>query len=160
MRPAPGRAREKLAALLTVTRAVSNTLDLNTILSTIAKQIRQVIQTDECTVFLFDPVENVLVPAVCDAKSYAQEMMAVRLRLGEGITGTVAVTGRGEIVNDAEADPRAITVPGTPLEQSAARCRCACRLASQRAHARRGSRCRAGRTARVPAGSILELATL
>jgi len=117
-----GGQGEKLAALLTVTRAVSNTLDLNTILSTIAKQIRQVIQTDECTVFLFDPGENVLVPAVCDAKSYAQEMMAVRLRLGEGITGTVAVTGRGEIVNDAEADPRAITVPGTPPEQSALLC--------------------------------------
>jgi len=117
-----GGQGEKLAALLTVTRAVSNTLDLNTILSTIAKQIREVIQTDECTVFLFDPGENVLVPAVCDAKSYAQEMMAVRLRLGEGITGTVAVTGRGEIVNDAEADPRAITVPGTPPEQSALLC--------------------------------------
>ncbi len=119
--PASGQG-EKLAALLTVTRAVSNTLDLNTILSTIAKQIRQVIQTDECTVFLFDPGENVLVPAVCDAQSYAEEMMAVRLQLGEGITGTVAVTGRGEIVNDAEADPRAITVPGTPPEQSALLC--------------------------------------
>jgi signal transduction histidine kinase len=113
---------EKFAALLTVSRAVSNTLDLNTILSTIAKQIRQVIQTDECTVFLFDSAENVLVPAVCDAQSYAEEMMAVRLKLGEGITGTVAVTGRGEIVNDAESDPRAITVPGTPPEQSALLC--------------------------------------
>ena len=37
--------RAKFAALLTVSRAVVNTLDLKTILSTIAKQIRQVIQT-------------------------------------------------------------------------------------------------------------------
>ncbi len=114
--------REKFAALLTVSRAVVNTLDLNTILSMIAKQIRQVIQTDECTVFLYDDREKVLVPAVCDAKSYVEQMMAVRLKLGEGITGTVALTGRGEIVNDAEADPRALSVPGTPPEQSGLLC--------------------------------------
>src|SRR5262245_6274074 len=114
--------RDKVSALLTVSRAVVNSLDLNTILSTIAKQIREVIQTDECTVFLYDERERVLVPAVCDAKSYVAEMMAVRLQLGEGITGTVAVTGRGEFVNDAETDPRAMTVPGTPPEQSALLC--------------------------------------
>jgi signal transduction histidine kinase/ActR/RegA family two-component response regulator len=114
--------REKFGALLTVSRAVVNTLDLNTILSTIAKQIRQVIQTDECTVFLYDDREKVLVPAVCDAQSYVEEMLAVRLQLGEGITGMVALTGRGEIVNDAEADPRSLTVPGTPPEQSSLMC--------------------------------------
>jgi signal transduction histidine kinase len=114
--------RAKFAALLTVSRAIVNTLDLKTILSTIAKQIRQVIHTDECTVFLHDEREKVLVPAVCDAQSYAEQMMAVRLKLGEGITGTVAMTGRGEIVNDAEADPRAVTVPDTPPEQSALLC--------------------------------------
>jgi len=81
-----------------------------------------VIQTDECTVFLRDEGENVLVPAVCDALSYVDEMLAVRLKPGEGITGHVALTGRGEIVNDAEADPRALTVPGTPPEQSALLC--------------------------------------
>ena len=114
--------REKLGALLTVSRAVVNTLDLNTILSTIAKQIRQVIQTDECTVFLYDDQEKVLITAVCDAQSYVEEMLAVRLKLGEGITGTVALTGRGEFVNNAEADPRSVTVPGTPPEESGLLC--------------------------------------
>jgi len=114
--------REKFSALLTVSRAVVNTLDLNTILSTIAKQIRQVIQTDECTVFLHDDRDNVLVPAVCDARTYVDEMLAVRLKPGEGITGAVALSGRGEIVNDAEADPRALSVPGTPPEQTALLC--------------------------------------
>jgi signal transduction histidine kinase len=117
-----GRQREKFGALLTVSRAVVNTLDLKTILSTIAKQIRQVIQTDECTVFLYDDLENVLVPAVCDAQTYVEQMMAVRLKPGDGITGSVALTGRGEFVNDAEGDPRALTVPGTPPEQSALLC--------------------------------------
>ena len=116
------RLREQFGALLTVSRAVANTLDLSTVLTTIAKQIRQVIQTDECTVFVHDERAKVLVPAVCDAQSYVNEMLAVRLKLGEGITGMVALTGRGEIVNDAESDPRSLTVPGTPPEQSALLC--------------------------------------
>jgi signal transduction histidine kinase/ActR/RegA family two-component response regulator len=116
------RQNEKFAALLAVSHAVVNTLDLNVILTTIAKKVREVIQTDECTVFLFDEKEQLLYPVVCDAKSYMEEMMAVRLKLGEGITGMVALTGRGEIVDDAEADPRSVSVPGTPAEQMALLC--------------------------------------
>jgi len=116
------RQKEKFAALIAVSHAVMSTLDLNTVLTTIAKQIRQVIQTDECTVFLYDEEEQVLRPVVCDATAYVDELMAVRLKLGQGITGTVALTGRGEIVNDSEADPRAMRVPGTPPEQAALLC--------------------------------------
>ena len=114
--------KEKFAALLTVSHAVVNSLDLNTILSTIAKQVRQVIQTDECTVFLFDEKEQVLYPVVCDAAAYVEELMAVRLKLGQGITGTVALSGRGEIVYDSENDPRAMRVPGTPTELASLLC--------------------------------------
>jgi signal transduction histidine kinase/ActR/RegA family two-component response regulator/PAS domain-containing protein len=116
------RQNEKFAALLAVSHAVVNTLDLNVILTTIAKKVREVIQTDECTVFLFDEKEQLLYPVVCDAKAYVEEVMAVRLKLGEGITGMVALTGRGEIVDDAEADPRSVSVPGTPPEQMALLC--------------------------------------
>jgi signal transduction histidine kinase/CheY-like chemotaxis protein/PAS domain-containing protein len=114
--------KDKFAALLTVSHAVVNSLELNTIIGTIAQQVRLVIQTDECTVFLFDEEEQVLKPVVCDVESYREEMMAVRLKLGEGITGSVALTGRGEIVNRAEHDPRAVQVPGTPQEESSLLC--------------------------------------
>ena len=114
--------KEKFSALLTVSHAVVNTLDLNVILSTIAKQVRQVIQTDECTVFLLNQPEQVLEPVVCDVENYYEEMMACRLQLGEGITGMVALTGKGEIVNDAENDPRAVSVPNTPEEMSSLLC--------------------------------------
>ena len=106
--------KEKFAALLTVSHALVNSLDLKVVLTTIAQQVRQVIRTDECTVFLLDESEGLLKPAVCEVENYYEEMMGCRLRLGEGITGMVALTGRGEIVNDAENDPRAITIPNTP----------------------------------------------
>lgn len=116
------REKDRLAALLTVSHAVVNSLELDVILGTIAQQVRQVIEVDECTVFLVDSSGQTLSPVVCDAGRFRDEMMAMRLRVGEGITGTVALTGRGEIVNSAEDDPRAAHVPGTPPEESALMC--------------------------------------
>ena len=72
--------------------------------------------------FLLDEAENVLVPAACDVQDFRDEVMALRLPLGQGVTGNVALTGRGEIVNSALDDPRAVQVPGTPVEQSALLC--------------------------------------
>jgi PAS domain S-box-containing protein len=116
------REKERLAALLTVSHAVVNSLDLDNILATIAQAVRQVIEVDECTVFLIDADGDILTPVVCDAERFRDEMMRMRLRVGEGITGSVALTGRGEIVNSAEDDPRAAQVPGTPPEQSSLMC--------------------------------------
>ncbi len=108
--------KDKLAALLAVSQALMNSPELEHILSTLAKQVRRVFGVDECTVFLYDEREQLLKPAVCDVERYREEVMDLRLRLGEGITGAVAQSGRAEIVNVAEADPRAVQVPGTPTE--------------------------------------------
>ncbi len=114
--------REKFAALLTVSNAVVNSLDLEKILDTIAHEIRQVIQVDECTVFVVDEAQGILVPAACDVQEFRDEVMAIRLPIGQGVTGHVALTGKGQIVNDALNDPRAVQVPGTPVEQSSLLC--------------------------------------
>src|SRR5436309_4898563 len=87
--------KERLAALLTVSQAMVSSLELDTILSTIAQQVRKVIQMDECTVFLLDPAGGTLRPVACDVQAYHEEVMAFRLKLGEGITGGVASSGVG-----------------------------------------------------------------
>jgi signal transduction histidine kinase/ActR/RegA family two-component response regulator/PAS domain-containing protein len=117
-----GRQKEKIAALLSVSHAVVNSLDLDTILDSIARQSREVIQTDECTVFLYDEPAQELYVAACDVNSFRDETLAVRLKLGQGITGSVALSGRGEIVNHAEQDARSMQVPGTPPESSSLLC--------------------------------------
>jgi signal transduction histidine kinase/ActR/RegA family two-component response regulator/PAS domain-containing protein len=114
--------KEKFAALLTVSNAVVNSLELDRTLDTIAHEARAVMQVDECTVFLLDEGQGVLVPAACDVQSFRDEVMAIRLPLGQGVTGHVALTGKGQIVNDALNDPRAVQVPGTPVEQSSLLC--------------------------------------
>ncbi len=114
--------KEKLTALLTVSNAVVTSLELDQILDTIAREVRKVIQVDECIVFLLDEAQKVLVPAACDVQEFRDEVMAIRLPVGQGVTGSVVLTGRGEIVNGALDDPRAVQVPGTPVEQSALLC--------------------------------------
>jgi signal transduction histidine kinase/PAS domain-containing protein len=114
--------KEKLTALLTVSNAVVTSLDLDRILDTIAREVRKVIQVDECIVFLLDEAQQVLVPAACDVQEFRDEVMAMRLPVGQGVTGNVALTGKGEVVNSALDDPRAVQVPGTPVEQSALLC--------------------------------------
>jgi signal transduction histidine kinase/CheY-like chemotaxis protein len=108
--------KDKFAALLAVSQAMMSSLELNEILATLARQVRRVFGVDEVTVFLYDEHEQALRPAVCDVENYVDEIMQLRLKLGEGITGSVALSGRPEIVNVAEDDPRAVQVPGTPNE--------------------------------------------
>jgi signal transduction histidine kinase len=114
--------KDKFSALLKVSQALITKLELKPILTTIAEQVRLVIEVDECTVFLFDERREWLAPIVCNVEDFEREVLACRLRPGEGITGAVALSGVGEIVNDALADPRAVQVPGTPEEHSALLC--------------------------------------
>jgi len=114
--------KEKLAALLTVSNAVMASLDLDQILDTSAREARKVLKVDECMIFLLDEAQNVLVPAACDVQEFRDEVMAMRLPVGQGVTGNVVLTGKGEIVNSALDDPRSVQVPGTPVEQSALLC--------------------------------------
>lgn len=114
--------RQKLGALLTVSRAVVNSLDLDTILGTISRNIRQVIPADDCVVFLRDETEQSLVPVLCDAADHVAATLAVRLRLGEGLAGAVAQSAQGALVSDTSTDPRTAGAVGTPLEPSSLLC--------------------------------------
>jgi len=114
--------KEKLEALLTVSQAVTSSLESEIVLDTIAREVRRVVQVDEGTVFLFDEQEQVLKPVACDVIEYRDEVMALRLTPGQGITGTIFLSGVGEIVQDSESDPRALTIPNTPPEESSLLC--------------------------------------
>ena len=114
--------KERLAALLTVSNAVMASLELEQILDTSAREARKVLRVDECIILLLDETQQVLVPAACDVQEFRDEVMAMRLPVGQGVTGNVVLTGKGEIVNSALDDPRSVQVPGTPVEQSALLC--------------------------------------
>jgi signal transduction histidine kinase len=88
------RSVQELEALEEVGRALSSTLDLETVLTTIVSRANQLAGTDSCTVYEYDEeTEQLLLRATHDL---AEEVVAVALRApirrGEGVAGRMAVT--------------------------------------------------------------------
>jgi len=106
----------ELMTLLQTSKHLSSSLDPEEIIYNIAKEVKDLIKADDCTVFLVDSSGEYLEPIVSLTK-YPEEVMKMRLVIGEGVTGYVAKTGIAEYVN--EIDTRAVHVPGTPDEESA-----------------------------------------
>ena len=107
---------KELMTLLQTSKQLSSSLDPEEIIYNIAREVKDLIKADECTVFLVDSEGDFLEPIVSLTK-YPEEVMNVRLKIGEGVTGHVAKTGIAEYVN--EKDNRAVHVPGTPDEDTA-----------------------------------------
>lgn len=115
------RRANELAALIEIDRHISSTLDLTQVLERIATHARDLLAANDSEVYLVDASGERL-RAIVALGAYAAEIKASTLRLGEGIVGSVALTGEAEMVNDAARDPRSIQIPGTPDESESILC--------------------------------------
>ena len=111
------RRAEETAALLETSLALTD-LDLNTILRTISNSAKALFAADGCRVFLMEPDGQTLRCVLALQEDFAA-FSDLRIKIGEGVTGAVAASGRAEIVNQMQADPRAVQVAGTPYEEEA-----------------------------------------
>lgn len=109
------RRTQELSALYQTSQSITSSLDLRDVLETIARQTRELLKTDASRIYLIKPETEELEPLVAVGQE-AEQALALRLQMGEGITGWVARSGVGEVVNDAHLDPRAKQIPGTPFE--------------------------------------------
>ncbi len=115
------RQAGKLAALLEISRDISATLDLPSVLERIATHARDLLEAEDSDVYLLQPDGETL-RAIVALGAYADEIKATPLRLGEGIVGIVAQSGEAEMVAHTENDPRSVQIPGTPVEPGALIC--------------------------------------
>src|SRR5436309_12330657 len=83
---------EKLTALGEVSRAVSSTLDVETVLNTIVSRASQLAGADSCSIFEYDEAaEQFELRAVHnDDTAFIEALRAVPLRKGEGLMGRAA----------------------------------------------------------------------
>ncbi len=102
------RAEEK-AALLETSLAL-NTLDLGSTLQTIGERARELFAAG-CRIFLLEPDGETL-RCVLALEERAELIFGLKLKLGQGMIGDVALCGEAEIVNDTLGDPRAYQIPG------------------------------------------------
>jgi len=101
-----------LQGLYETTQALSSTLELKELLQMILHTARNLVSADNCYIFQLDHSRESLHAIAYITEEEIREVPV--LKVGEGITGLVANTGKGQLVVRADLDPRAITIPGTP----------------------------------------------
>ncbi|TFH36442.1 MAG: GAF domain-containing protein, partial [Anaerolineales bacterium] len=110
------RRAEESQALIRTARAISSSLDADTVLQEIAQQANILLQTDGSRIHMLDQDAGVLRCVVASGPN-AKAIMAVQIPIGEGLTGYVVETGEPLLLNDPVPDKRGIQVPGTPEDE-------------------------------------------
>jgi diguanylate cyclase (GGDEF)-like protein/excisionase family DNA binding protein len=113
------RLERRLASqrqLLAITERLLRTRERDAIFAAVADTLADVVPHDTLTIYLVDRDAECLVPILA-RDAYAEQILATRPRLGQGITGDVIARGEAELINDANRDPRVVHVPGTPIDE-------------------------------------------
>jgi sigma-B regulation protein RsbU (phosphoserine phosphatase) len=105
---------DKLRMLLEITRKISRSLDLEEVLAQVMDTLDQLLPYDAAGIYIIrrDPhlSEGGTTSLVFHAEAVRgydiEEMMELRLKLGEGLIGWVAQTGEAVVVSDVGADAR------------------------------------------------------
>ncbi|HEX5943595.1 MAG TPA: PAS domain S-box protein, partial [Anaerolineales bacterium] len=111
------RRAKETSALLETSLALTN-LDLEATLQTIGDSANTLFLADGCRVFLMEPDGETL-RCVLALEENVSAFSNLRIKLGQGVTGAVATSGKAEIVNEMQNDSRALQIPNTPQEEEA-----------------------------------------
>jgi len=103
MNPAQLATRiEKLTALLDVGKAMASERNLDRLLQLILGEVTRVMEAERSSLFLVDRDRNELWSKIAQGL----EVREIRIKIGMGISGYVAQTGKTVNIPDAYADPR------------------------------------------------------
>src|ERR1700754_2299991 len=99
------RQGQELEIFHGVAKALTSSLDLDSILQTIMEKMAEYFRPDTWSLLMVDEEKDELYFAI--AVGTASDVLSkARLKLGEGIAGWVAKHGEALIVPDVQADPR------------------------------------------------------
>ena len=108
------RSAHETAALLDISRDISSSLDIHTVLEGIAIHAKNLLNGDLSALFLPEE-DGTVFRAIAAVGADAEILRSDRIRLGEGILGTIALNKTSEIVNNVHADNRALEISGTQV---------------------------------------------
>ncbi|HTA91941.1 MAG TPA: GAF domain-containing protein, partial [Polyangiaceae bacterium] len=94
--------RRVSAALREVGVALGTTFDLDDLLELILSKLTELVEADRATLYLLDEVKKELVSRLV----VGDKVRSIRMKVGHGIAGIVAKTGKSIRIRDAYADPQ------------------------------------------------------
>jgi GAF domain-containing protein/DNA-binding response OmpR family regulator len=106
------RARE-MATLAEIGNDIAASRDLEPVLERIASHAQEILRVRDIAIYLR---EGDLFVAPVALGTYTEEIKAMPIILGQGISGSIAQTGTAEFLNHPQRDPRRLHIPGTPEE--------------------------------------------
>jgi PAS domain S-box-containing protein len=111
------RSNNEFQILYEASKVLSSTLDPNEVLIAILHKARQLVSAENCILFEMDHNSGKLrcTQNVCQTP---MNVAGKEIELGEGITGLVAKTGQGMLLERADLDERSALIEGTPDEPS------------------------------------------
>ncbi|TME80058.1 MAG: GAF domain-containing protein, partial [Chloroflexi bacterium] len=109
------RRGDETAALVDVSREISATLDLSTVLESIFREALALLKADTSAAYLPDRHSGKF-QAIVASGGIAEEVRASPIERGEGILGSILLGAKPEFVNDTGQDARTIHIPGTGFE--------------------------------------------
>ncbi|TET85417.1 MAG: diguanylate cyclase [Anaerolineales bacterium] len=114
------RTREQIV-LLQVQRELLTQLELPQSMELIVEKARTLLNASDCTLYLLESDEETLIP-VASSGQYADQMMDMQLRVGEGLAGWVVEHGKPQRVDHSLTDHRTVQVDGTPVGDESLLC--------------------------------------
>ncbi len=108
---------DQMATVAELGREMTSSLDLSSVLEHMAERLHAIFNAQDTVIRLLEP-DGETFKAVVALGDYAENFKASTVRLGMGISGTIAASGTAEIVNDPSHDPRGVHVSGTPEEET------------------------------------------
>ncbi|MGC2258100.1 MAG: sensor domain-containing diguanylate cyclase [Candidatus Sulfotelmatobacter sp.] len=99
------RQSQELGIFHDVAKALTSSLDLDSILQTIMEKMAEYFRPDTWSLLMVDEQKDELYFAIAVGAA-AEALKDIRLKLGEGIAGWVAKHGEQVVLSDAESDPR------------------------------------------------------
>src|SRR5580692_7522334 len=98
------RQHQELSIFHDVAKALTSSLDLDSILQTIMEKVAEYFRPDTWSLLMVDEQKDELYFAIAVGDK-AEALKNVRLKLGEGIAGWVAKNGESRVVPDVRTDP-------------------------------------------------------
>ena len=96
-----------LRLLTETTEAVNSSLDLQEVMTLIARKVAEALETDACFVYLYDGRSDQLVLRATYGAQFGEEERKPRMRIGEGLTGSSAARRQPVMIAEgANSDPR------------------------------------------------------